>query len=338
MKFRHSKYFNRYFKFFERNLRLKILKTWLQFLAILLSLTLLVFGGWHLFNQNKGQSQSTAKTSNSVKNTAAVSSKTKKIKTQQLKLVALGDSLTQGVGDTTNQGGYVGLIQQKLTALPHLKVQTLNYGKAGDRSDQILQRLQASQTIQQQVKQANVIVMTVGGNDLMQVFEKQFSNLTDSQLAAAVASSRKIYQNKVNQLLQQVRAYNSTAPIFVYSVYNPFYVYFPKIQQFQKYTELWNTTTKQAVAEIKNAYFVNIDQRMSTGQYYKNTKQLQQTSVTDITTLNETKLNQVFSDKEEKNHYLSSADHFHPNLKGYRYMTSRLYQVMLQHEKTWHKS
>lgn len=322
----------------ERNLRLKILKAWLQFLVVLLVLTLIVFGAWHLLDRSESATPAQTKTSKAISKKAAVSSKTKKIKTQQLKLVALGDSLTQGVGDTTNQGGYVNLIQQKLNAIPHVKTQTFNYGKAGDRSDQILQRLQDSQTMQQQVRQANVIVMTVGGNDLMQVFEKQFSNLTDSQLATAVTASRKVYQDKVNQLLQQVRQYNSNAPIFVYSVYNPFYVYFPKIQQFQKYTKLWNTTTSQVVAQTKQAYFVNIDQRMSAGQYHKNTKKLQQSSTTDITTLNKTRVDQVFNDKKEKNNYLSPADHFHPNLKGYHYMTDRLYQVMLQHKKTWRKS
>ncbi len=43
------------------------------------------------------------------------------------------------------------------------------------------------------------------------------------------------------------------------------------------------------------------------------------------------------NDKSEKNDYLSDADHFHPNKKGYRYMTSRLYEVMEKHEDLWLK-
>ena len=49
------------------------------------------------------------------------------------------------------------------------------------------------------------------------------------------------------------------------------------------------------------------------------------------------KLETALNDKSEKNDYLSDADHFHPNKKGYRYMTSRLYEVMEKHEDLWLK-
>lgn len=310
---------------------MKKIKSILKFFLILGLVTFLVFGIWQLFFY-LGQSQSTtSKITNH--QTASSSSTSKKVK--HLKLVGSGDSLTQGVGDTTDQGGYVHLIQEKLDALSHVKVQTFNYGKAGDRSDQILARLQSTPVIQRQIKQANVIVMTVGGNDLMQVLEKSFSNISDQELASAVTNSRQTYQTKLKSLLQAVRQYNSKAPIFVYSVYNPFYVYFPTMYQFTKYTNVWNNVTKQVVGQTKDAYFVNIDQKMSTGQYYHKTKQLKKSSVTDITVLNNKDLTHVLDNQKEKNGYLSPADHFHPNLKGYRYMTNKLYTAMMKHKTTW---
>ncbi len=56
--------------------------------------------------------------------------------------VAIGDSLTEGIGDLTNSGGFVPLVAKDLQEQYHLNgVQTDNFGKNGDRSDQILKRI-----------------------------------------------------------------------------------------------------------------------------------------------------------------------------------------------------
>ena len=45
--------------------------------------------------------------------------------------VAIGDSLTEGVGDTTNQGGFVPLLAQSLTDTYDYQVTDSNYGVSG---------------------------------------------------------------------------------------------------------------------------------------------------------------------------------------------------------------
>ncbi|WP_369396173.1 SGNH/GDSL hydrolase family protein, partial [Paucilactobacillus hokkaidonensis] len=72
------------------------------------------------------------------------------------------------------KGGYVSIIKQKVEKQDNTKVITSNFGVAGDRSDQILKRLNDQSNVQQKLKSADVIVMTVGGNDLMQTLEKKF--------------------------------------------------------------------------------------------------------------------------------------------------------------------
>ena len=67
--------------------------------------------------------------------TAKVERATTKKAKPTLTLTALGDSLTFGVGDTTDKGGYVGLIKTKLEQKQALTVITHNYGKTGDRSE-----------------------------------------------------------------------------------------------------------------------------------------------------------------------------------------------------------
>ena len=55
--------------------------------------------------------------------------------------VALGDSLTEGVGDSTKQGGFVPILAQSLSNENDGQYQPVNYGVAGNTSAQILDRL-----------------------------------------------------------------------------------------------------------------------------------------------------------------------------------------------------
>lgn len=97
-----------------------------------------------------------------------------KTHSQKISLVGLGDSLTFGQQDPTNRGGYVYLIKQKLQQNYDVKVTTHNYGKTGDRTDQIQARLENDPAMQKQVSEADVITMTFGGNDLMQILQNNF--------------------------------------------------------------------------------------------------------------------------------------------------------------------
>ena len=89
-----------------------------------------------------------------------------------INFVAVGDSLTEGVGDTTKQQGYTKRTAKQISKKYNVKVDTSNYGKAGDRSDQILARIKANAQAKKDIKNADVITLTVGGNDLQQTLFK----------------------------------------------------------------------------------------------------------------------------------------------------------------------
>jgi lysophospholipase L1-like esterase len=60
--------------------------------------------------------------------------------------VAVGDSLTEGVGDQTKRGGYVPLVADALQQKYGLtSIEKNNYGVSGERSDQILKRVKKIQ-------------------------------------------------------------------------------------------------------------------------------------------------------------------------------------------------
>lgn len=259
-----------------------------------------------------------------------------KIHSQNIDLVSIGDSLTYGQQDPTKRGGYVYLIKQKLQHNYDVKVSTHNYGKTGDRTDQIQQRIENDPTMQKQISEADVITMTFGGNDLMQVLQSNFQRLFTNSLSEVMPQKELNYQQKIESLMREVRYLNPVAPIFVISIYNPFYVYFPTVTDLQKYTNSWVELTQKTLTKYSRVYFVDVNQRLSQGQYLgKNQADLRKQSQMNLEHLSSQEVEEELKSYREKNDYLSSNDHFHPNLKGYRYMTNQLYRVMIDHHATW---
>ena len=227
---------------------------------------------------------------------------------QSVRIVGLGDSLTQGVGDETDQGGYLPLIKADLAQ--DYQVTTKNFGVGGNTSTQILKRLKTQPKIQQAMKSATVITVTVGGNDLMEVLKKDFLKLKESQIAAG----SKVFQQRLKTLLTTIRQYNPDAPIYLFSIYNPFYVYFPQMTQMTDGVTKWNAGTQATLKGFKRVHYVDIDQVMSTGRVAKASSSAQST---------------------KDNPLIFEEDHFHPNNAGYAQMTKVLYQVMMATKSEW---
>ena len=96
--------------------------------------------------------------------------------------VALGDSLTEGVGDSTKQGGFVPILAQSLSNENDGQYQPVNYGVAGNTSAQILDRLKKQTDLQKDLKKARVMTLTVGGNDLRKVVVDHLSDFSLSDI------------------------------------------------------------------------------------------------------------------------------------------------------------
>lgn len=98
--------------------------------------------------------------------------------------VAVGDSLTEGVGDQTKRGGYVPLVADALQQKYGLtSIEKNNYGVSGERSDQILKRVKKDTDLRSSLASADFITMTVGETISFKRFRKTLlrkmrSNLT----------------------------------------------------------------------------------------------------------------------------------------------------------------
>ncbi len=272
-------------------------------------------------------------------NTAKVTRKHNNVQKRQVRVTALGDSLTQGVGDSKTDQGYPKRLQNKLKKTYHVKAKVSNYGIAGERSDQILKRVTEQSKLQASLKKADVITLTVGGNDLFQALQK-YSTASEGEFTLAAERLNIKYATQVQQLLKQIRHYNADAPIFVFGIYNPFFVYFPNITQINRAVTNFDETTKATVSQAHAAYFISVNKLLSQGQYQssKSLADLKQSSdAKSIGDMQISKVEKNLANTKEKNIYLTSTDHFHPNAKGYDQMTRLLLRSMRIHDKWLYK-
>lgn len=294
-------------------------KKWWLLIAIVI--LVIVGGTWHITKQPTTPHQP---------------AQPRYVQKKNVHLVAVGDSLTYGQGDEKKDGGYVGIIKKKIEHhYQKTSVETDNYGVSGDRSDQILARLNSQSAMRKDLRHADVITMTVGGNDLMQNLEKDIMN-SPKTVNKDIDKAQQTYIKSLNQLLTAVRKQNPRAPIFIMSIYNPVYTYFPDVNTITDSIDKWNDTTQNVMKGYHRMYFVNINHLMSWGQY--KTAAQRQELVQKEEQVNQGKVTQgrVLNIMRNKNHnlneYISTEDNFHPNHRGYEQMADRLFKSMKQHD------
>ncbi|PZO95469.1 MAG: GDSL family lipase [Streptococcus pyogenes] len=234
-----------------------------------------------------------------------------KQKPKTLFYLALGDSLTEGVGDSTGQGGFVPLLADDIADYYHVQVKHANYGVSGNTSQQILTRMQTQEPLQRDLKKAKLLTITVGGNDVLAVIRKQLTELQVSSFD----QPRLAYQERLRQIIDLARKDNADLPIYILGIYNPFYLNFPEIKDMQTVVDQWNQGTKEVTKEYQSVYFVPINDRLYRG--INGQEGIDEASD---------------STKPVINDALFSQDHFHPNNIGYRIMSTAVMESLKKHE------
>ncbi|GAA3023185.1 SGNH/GDSL hydrolase family protein [Tetragenococcus solitarius] len=244
---------------------------------------------------------------------------------ERIHYTAIGDSLTEGVGDTTQSGGFVPLVADDLQDDYSLSsVEVDNYGVAGERSDQILQRIQEDDNTQKDIAASDIITVTVGGNDIMKVIKKNIFGLSVDSFDKPLQK----YQENLSNMMNEIRSLNENASIYVVGVYNPFYVNFPEIEDMQTIIKNWDKGTKEVVEKDENAYFVPINEVISQGT---GDDAALDTNKQDSSSEEENDLNTV------KNKALYEEDNFHPNTTGYQLITREVMKNIDATKSTWLK-
>ena len=228
--------------------------------------------------------------------------------------VAIGDSLTKGVGDSTNQGGFVPLLAQSLTNETGLEFKAINYGVSGNTSSQILSRIREKKEIRKDLKQAQLLTITVGGNDLRKAILEDTSNLDLDRFEKA----SKTYEKNLKQIIELARKDNPDLPVYVVGIYNPLYLNFPDLTELQTLVDQWNQRTEVTLSAYQGVYFVPVNDLLYKGIDGKS-------GVTESELGKETVTNDALYDE----------DSFHPNNTGYEIIKEAVLEKIHATEKKW---
>ncbi|MEG3298545.1 SGNH/GDSL hydrolase family protein [Streptococcus suis] len=229
----------------------------------------------------------------------------------KLTYIALGDSLTEGVGDTTGQGGFVPLLAQSVVNDYGYEVDYKNFGVSGNTSNQILKRMKEDGELISYLKTADLLTLTVGGNDLRKAIIKNIANLKVSTFDKPA----KDYGKRLDTIIKTARKNNPNLPIYVVGIYNPLYLNFPELTEMQTIVDNWNTMTEQITEKYQDVYFVPINDLL-----YKGLE-------------GEAGISQNGS--QVTNNLLYEEDSFHPNNTGYEIMKKAILERMNETTESW---
>ncbi|EKN69484.1 G-D-S-L family lipolytic protein [Neobacillus bataviensis LMG 21833] len=208
---------------------------------------------------------------------------------RKLTIVSAGDSLTQGVGDSTGQGGYLPYLKTMLEKEKGIQeVDFYNFGVKGNRTTQLLKRLKTPE-MKEVLQKTDLVILTIGGNDIMKVVKDNISNLQISNFTKEKAA----FQEHLTQIFEAIVQENPNASIVLVGLYNPFSTWFSDIKEMDQVVAEWNQVGQNVIANFSHAYFVKIED--------------------------------VFLTAAED---LLYTDHFHPNDKGYELIAERLNETL----------
>ncbi|MFC0274347.1 SGNH/GDSL hydrolase family protein [Metabacillus herbersteinensis] len=213
---------------------------------------------------------------------------------RDLKIVAIGDSLTAGVGDESKQGGYIGMVKKMLERETGLKEVTLsNFGIRGHKTDDLLKKLSNEEVISR-VKEADIIVMTIGANDIMEVVRGNILSLDFEPFR----NEKKNYEDRFSDILSTIRKHNTEAQIVYVGLYNPFKLMLPELTEIDIIIEEWNNSSQRLIQADPNSNYVPVDDFFSRESVDK----------------------------------LLYKDEFHPNKLGYSLMADRVFNAIKNEE------
>ncbi|MDP5276698.1 GDSL-type esterase/lipase family protein [Chengkuizengella axinellae] len=138
----------------------------------------------------------------------------------ELCYVAIGDSLTVGVGAPMNRGfasRYHRLLEQSLDKHIHF----INAGVSGATSQDVLELITLDSSMQEELKEADIITITVGGNDLLRAAEVYF---TDQEIKHMI-NALKNFKHNMREIITTIKELKNDelddCMIHMTNLYNP---------------------------------------------------------------------------------------------------------------------
>ena len=215
-------------------------------------------------------------------------SERKVLQAESINYLALGDSLTRGIGDETNQYGFTSILLKEMQKSPNvLSVELDNRGKNGRRSEQLLKLVKTGH-YDEELKKASFITITLGGNDVMKIVKSDLFNLKISMFTKELPS----FVERYNEIIRLIRE-KTDVPILLIGFYNPLSIITNEATPFESIIKEWNGEIEKITKSEQNICFVPVEDLFSTN------------------------VDMVYH-----------TDFFHPNAKGYNVMAERILETI----------
>lgn len=213
------------------------------------------------------------------------------VMTDEFRILALGDSLAKGTGDNSGNGFVKGTVEG-LSADGFKATLVGNMGINGQTTAGLLSMLE-EEGVRYAVRQANVILLSIGGNDIFRdsgiTGTQSEEELTPESLLAALPEA----SGRLGDILKYITELNPQAHIYYVGLYNPFGDVPDLLVPGNQAVTSWNN----AAMDIINTH----------------------SNMTLVPTFD------LFNRHLDK--YLT-GDHFHPNGDGYQRMSERIVQAV----------
>lgn len=200
-------------------------------------------------------------------------------------VLVLGDSLSHGTGDPTGRG-YVADVVAALQRRG--RVESVNLAVAGAESSD-LQKLVESANVRSLAASADVILLSVGGNDLSHSLS---SAGAPAQAISSLGDSRARFAENLRTILRGLREANPSAPIRLLGLYQPFGGAGRESRAGESLVLSWNSVLTETALGYASVAVVPIFD--------------------------------LFQDRSDR----LATDRFHPNRSGYRAIADRVIQTL----------
>lgn len=147
--------------------------------------------------------------------------------------LAIGDSLTEGIGANSPRQHFVAQLFRYLKHTDHCHFR--NWGISGMTSAECLQLVQNS-AFQRLLPRLTHLTVTTGGCDFIELYEKQKLSISE------ILKSSRMVQRNVRQILSLIRRQNPRLTVYLLGFYIPLPAYEMGIEQAKRFVQAMNRT------------------------------------------------------------------------------------------------